>query len=367
MVKKKILVLCPYPEGVAAGQRLKYEQYIPDWRNQGYTVTVSHFSDLAFWNVLYKPKNIHLKMLGAIRGYLRRIYDLIRVRSFDLVYIFMWVTPRGTTFFERIVRLLSRRIIYDFDDSIFLENCKQPSALSMIVNLLKSGNRCRYLIKNSDQVVISSPFHEGYCKDLNKRKACVYIPCSLDTDRFIPSGEVLRHKKITIGWTGTFGSVPYLNLLKNVFMQLSEVCEYKLRIIGNFDYNLPGIDLEVIQWTKENEIEDLRVIDIGIYPLVKDEWTLGKGALKAMQYMAMGIPCVATNHGTTAKVIKHLHNGWLVDNDNEWLIALQTLINDSKERKRLGESGRETVVKNYSTNVIKHNYRKVIKSTLNYG
>ena len=120
-MKKKILILCPFPKGQAAGQRLKYEQYFEYWEEEGYEIRVSSFSDLKLWEVLYKEKYFLRKALGGLRGYLRRIRDIFLLNKFDLVYIFMWVTPYGSTFFERIVSKLSKKLIYDFDDSIHLE------------------------------------------------------------------------------------------------------------------------------------------------------------------------------------------------------------------------------------------------------
>ena len=70
--------------------------------------------------------------------------------------------------------------------------------------------------------------------------------------------------------------------MQNVFHELDKRIDFKLCVIGNFQYDLPGIDLEVIQWTKEKEVEDLQGIDIGIYPLAQDDWVLGKSGLKAL-------------------------------------------------------------------------------------
>ena len=83
-------------------------------------------------------------------------------------------------------------------------------------------------------------------------------------------------------------------------------------MIGNFDYDLPGVDLEVVRWTAEREVEDLQAIDIGVYPLPIDDWVSGKSGLKAIQYMAFGMPTVATNVGTTPRIIRHGENGMLV-------------------------------------------------------
>nr|MCS5543796.1 glycosyltransferase [SAR86 cluster bacterium] len=120
-MNKRILILCPFPEGEAAGQRLKYEQYFSSWKNDGYNIDISSFSDQSLWKVLYKEKNLGKKIFGAIKGYLRRVKDLFMVSNYDIVYIFMWVTPYGSTFFERTVRSLSKVLVYDFNDSIHLE------------------------------------------------------------------------------------------------------------------------------------------------------------------------------------------------------------------------------------------------------
>jgi len=152
----------------------------------------------------------------------------------------------------------------------------------------------------------------------------------------------------------------YLDLLRNVFLELNKRIDFKLRVIGNFQYELPGIDLEVIQWTKEREVEDLQGIDIGVYPLVQDEWVLGKSGLKAIQYMAFGLPTVATNVGTTPRIIKHMANGWLVKTDEEWIDALETLIKNPELRRNMGEAARLTVLESYSTRVIKSTYLSIL-------
>ena len=96
----KVLVICPYPVGVAAGQRLKYEQYFDNWEENGFQVTVSPFMDRRLWDIVYQKGYLFSKILGTLRGYLRRCRDILRVGNFDTVYVFMWVTPFGSSFFE---------------------------------------------------------------------------------------------------------------------------------------------------------------------------------------------------------------------------------------------------------------------------
>jgi len=361
MAGKRIFVICPFPEGVAAGQRLKYEQYFDHWRAQGYEITVSSFMDRSMWAVVYTRGNYVSKVLGTLRGYLRRVSDLFRVRDYDLVYVFMWTTPIGTSFFERLFRFLSKKLVYDVEDNVLMEKSNE---LNPLIKVLKGQGKTKFLIERADHVITSSPFLNDYCLSLNLNKACTYISSSVDTDRFLPVNSYSNENKVTIGWTGTFSSKVYLDLLRNVFLELAKRCDFRLRIIGNFEYELPEVDLEVIQWTKENEVADLQGIDIGIYPLIQDEWILGKSGLKAIQYMAFGLPTVATNVGTTPRIISHMENGWLVKTDGEWIEALETLINDAALRRKLGEAARESVENNYSIRVIKSQYISIINNLI---
>lgn len=357
MQVKKVLVVCPFPQGVAAGQRLKYEQYLDHWRENGYEVVVSSFMDEPMWNVVYTRGNYVLKILGTLRGYFRRLLDIFRIAHFDVVYIFMWVTPIGTSLFERLFRRLSKHLIYDIEDNLFME---KGNDLNPLVKILKSPDKTAFLIKSSNHVITSSPFLNDYCIEIKQNKFCTYISSSVDTALFLPANSYSNESKVTIGWTGTFSSKVYLDLLRNVFLELNKRVDFKLRVIGNFQYEFPGIDLEVIQWTKEREVEDLQGIDIGVYPLVQDEWVLGKSGLKAIQYMAFGLPTVATNVGTTPRIIKHMANGWLVKTDEEWIDALETLIKNPELRRNMGEAARHTVLENYSTHVIKSTYLSIL-------
>ena len=359
MPKEKILIICPFPFDVAAGQRLKYEQYIDHWEDEGYEVIISPFMDMPMWDIVYTSGNYFPKFIGTMKGYIRRVLDLFRARHYDVVYVFMWVTPIGTSFFERLICFLSRKIIYDVEDNVMME---RSNNLNPFVKLLKGRGKTNYLIKNVDHVITSSPFLNDYCLNLNRRRACTYISSSINTEKFLPSNTYSNDNKIVIGWTGTFSSKVYLDLLADVFVRLSKKCDFKLRVIGNFQYEMKGIDLEVIQWTKKNEVKDLQGIDIGVYPLIDNQWILGKSGLKAIQYMSFGIPTVATSVGTTPKIIKHKINGWLVNNDDEWIEALQTLIENAQLRRKIGEEARLTILNNYSTNIIKLKYISILNN-----
>jgi glycosyltransferase involved in cell wall biosynthesis len=358
-----MLILCPYPEGVAAGQRLKYEQYFDDWRALGFDLTVSPYMDMAMWNRAYAPGHYLAKALGLLRGHIRRLRDLFRIHRYDLVYVFMWVTPMGTSVFERIVRGRARALVYDVEDNVLVgQNLPKDHNPNHWAKLLKGAGKARFLIRRADHVITSSPFLNDTCLEMNEKKACTYISSSVDTDRFLPANAYEGSENVTVGWTGTHSTRIFLDLLRTVFQRLAERVKFRLKVIGNFDYELPGVDLEVVRWSAEREVADLQTFDIGVYPLAIEDWVFGKSGLKAIQYMAFGLPTVATEVGTTPRLIRDGENGLLVKTEEEWLEALERLVSDPALRRTLGEAARRDAVEKYSTRAIAAEYRRVIES-----
>lgn len=360
-VTTSILVLCPFPCGVAAGQRLKYEQYFDDWAAAGYTVTVSPFMDTAMWREAYRPGRLWGKAIGFLRGQIRRYRDLRRIAEYDLVYLFMWGTPVGTASYERTVRRKAKRLVYDLEDNILSGHAiKGGDSPNGLLRLLKGRGKVQYLVRTADHVITSSPLLNEQCLEINEALACTYISSSVNTERFLPVNTYRNERPLTIGWTGTFSSRPYLDLLRPVFVELTRQRRFKLRVIGNFEYEIRGVDLEVLQWSVEREVEQLQGIDIGVYPLPVDDWVGGKSGLKAIQYMAFGLPCVATNVGTTPRIIRDGDNGLLVESEAQWLAALVRLIDEPALRRRLGEQARRDAVTNYSLKAVAADYRRVL-------
>ena len=120
-VKKRLLIVCPYPRGVAPSQRLKYEQYFAHFEENGYDITIRPFISENFWEFVYTPGNFFKKFINAFKGYFYRSTLLFSLRKYDLVYIHLWVTPFGPPIFEWLYRTIARKIVYDIDDMVYLK------------------------------------------------------------------------------------------------------------------------------------------------------------------------------------------------------------------------------------------------------
>ena len=309
------------------------------------------------WRVVHLRGHLVKKVCGTLLGYLRRFLDYFRVGRYDLIYVFMWVTPLGSSLPELIVRKLARKLVFDVEDNVFVEVANE---VNFLPRLIKSPNKVRHLVESADHVITSSPFLNDRCETMNVNRACTFISSSVDTARFVPADRT-NGATVTIGWTGTFTSRPYLDLLQDVFARLAKEREFRLLVIGNFEYELPGVNLEVRQWSLASEVADMQALDIGIYPLEIDEWVLGKSGLKAIQYMAFGIPTVATRVGTTIDVIDDGVTGLLVESEDEWLDALRQLVDDADMRRAMGSRARDAAVARYSRTVIGAEYLSILE------
>jgi len=355
---KRILILSPYPEDVAAGQRLKYEQYYSSWIDAGFQLEKSSFFSNKTWNILWKKGNVFKKVLGTLAGYFRRLKDLRKIKDCEIVYIFMWATPIGLPFYEWLILKSGKKIIYDFDDAVFTS-----SDYFSLLNYIKGGHKSKFLIRNAHKIILSSPFNKNYCIEKNKYQSATYIPCSLNLKRFTMNTKDLLQPPI-LGWTGTFSSKPYLDTLKPIFYELKNHMDFKLVFITNFEYELPDLDLEVIEWSEKSEIDDLHKIDIGLYPLTKTPWSLGKGGLKTIQYMAAGIPTISTDFGTVKDFIVHKKNGFLVNTPSEWINAIIEITSNDELRKKIILSARQTVEERYSVSANKLKYLNILENLI---
>lgn len=356
--KKKVLILCPSPRGTVATQRLKYEQYLPALEEAGYSFTISHFQTHRFWQIIYKPGRIPEKIFWVFIGYLRRCFDLLRAPFFDAVFVNIWVTPLGFPFFEHLLFFFNKKVIYDIDDMIFLSN---DHAASRWIEKVKGKKKPIVLMKKAQYVIVCTPRLEEIALQLNKYKRVVDISSTFNTDRFIPVSSYQRSEVTTIGWTGTHSTLPLLDLLQPVLEKVSKLRNIKLSVIADKEYNMEGVNTEFKKWQESTEVADLHRFEIGVYPIQKNEWSLGKSSLKALTYMSIAIPVVATAYGTNFRVIEDKVSGLLADDEEQWIDYLIQLIDDIELRKKLGLAGRRRVEELFSVKANLPKYLQVFK------
>jgi len=360
--RKKVLLLCPYPVGVAPGQRLKYEQYFPYFASRGYDVTVSPFFSRRAWQILYRKGHIPEKALWVLFGYARRLLDLLRLPAYDGAYVFLHATPFGGSGFEACVRKLARRMVYDIDDLVFLP---QQSTSNGWISRLRRPGKIHYLMERADHVITCTPFLDNYVRERNSRTTD--ISSTIRTDFYVPTSAYQNKRPLTIGWSGSHSTAKYIQLVAPALQALAETHDFRLKVIGATGVAIPGVSVECQPWAESTEVADLAEIDVGIYPLPEEKWVLGKSGLKALQYMALGIPTVATAIGANFRVIEHARSGFLVRHQEEWRDALANLLDDANLRRAIGTAARARVVEHYSVEANQARYGQVLDGVFFQG
>lgn len=355
-MKKRILVICPHPVNVAPGQRLKYEQYFDYFRENGYAITVSPFMSKRFWDIVYKRGRLAEKIFWTIAGHLRRVFDLLRAPFYDGLYIFLWTVPFGPPLFESLFCSLNRRVVYDIDDMVFL---KPKSDANRYIAALKSSSRITYLIAHAKHVITCTPTLDEIARRYNAHTTD--ISSTINTDTYVPVNRYQNDGVITLGWSGSHATIPFLHLLDDVLREISRERRVRLLVIGSAEFSIPGVDVEAVPWREPSEVADLQRIDIGLYPLPDDEWVLGKSGLKALQYMALGIPAVATAIGANHRVVLDGVTGFLVRTPEQWKQRLLELIDDPSLRRRMGEAARRHVENTYSVRANRDTYLAILE------
>ena len=338
--KKKILVLCPHPVDRVPGQRLKYEQYFSHWENNGYEVKVSPFITSSFQDIIYKKGHFFQKAAWTIYGYFKRVLDLFRIRQYDIVYVFLWVTPFGPPFFEWMVSRLSKKIIYDIDDLVYTKYEKG------LLRMLKGKDKPVFLMKKADHVITCTPFLTEFVNKFNSHTTD--ISSTINSETYIPVNPYSNSKQLTLGWSGSHSTSKYLYLLKDVLLELYKERKFRLLVMGDPSFTIEGLEVEAMAWSGEKEISTLQQIDIGLYPLPDEEWVMGKSGLKALQYMTLAIPTIATAVGANFRVIEDGVSGYLVTTAAEWKEKLILLMDNPDLREQIGLKARERVEKHYS-------------------
>ena len=355
-----VCALTLYPFDTVPGQRFRIEQWQPFLEEQGISVDYYSFADENLTRIMPKPGNFAAKISGLAKGIFKRFNDLRILSNYDVILIYRAAAMIGPTFFERLIKLSGRPIIYDFDDAIFLENTNKANRF---FGWLKFPGKTGAICRLSNSITVGNDWLAEYARKFNP--TVTIIPSSVNTDIYVPKNKIkCDANKIVIGWTGSSTSQTHLEMFAPTLQKMFERRNFELHVHSDRLPDLPGIPFIWHQWTPENEVEVISNFDIGIMPLPDDEWSHGKCSMKALLYMSLGIPTVCSDVGMNREVINHGQNGFLASNETEWLNSLEKLIDDENLRIKLGKEARETVVEKYSMKKCAALFGKVIKDSI---
>jgi glycosyltransferase involved in cell wall biosynthesis len=338
-----VAAFVPYALSAAPSQRFRIEQWAPYISEAGISVVLDPFADEELTSLLQRPgRNLRkaLLTLGALR---RRALQAANLPPGQLVFLHRAACLAGPPVVERWLKHRGHPIVYDFDDAIYLLH---TAAANRPLAWLKQAGKTATICRLSDHVVVGNGHLAGWGRRHNP--AVTIVPSSIDTDLYRPHPERAASQRLVVGWMGSSTSQTYLEAFGPMLQALTSSLPVELRVISNRRPALPEVPLTWRPWSAETEVADLAELDVGIMPLPDEEWALGKCALKALQYMALAVPTVASAVGANREVIEQGVNGFLASSTEEWVECIGGLAANLELRHCIGRAGRRTVEERFS-------------------
>ena len=327
---KKILYLLFNPSPSA---RVRATIYREEFINKNITVTYYNFYSILLTKILENKfvKNISVaknlfKILNKSDLFFKEKYILNVSKNYDGIVLIKYVNP---IFLKKLRKKSNAKLLYDFDDSMWLDSFVGLEMFKEITKNVDFISCDNYILKEKAILYNKNTFIQKGPTNVE-----LYNPAKKKSN-----------KNIIIGWLGSPGTLFYLYGIYNVLESISK--KYKnviFRIIGsgeNFNnyFNFENVRVEAISsYNEATMIEELHKIDIGVFPVFKNEMSYGRGSLKATIYMSFKIPVVAQSIGNNLSLINNGINGYLADSEDDWINALSLLIEDKNKRESIADN-----------------------------
>lgn len=314
--------------------------------NKDYNISVHSFLDSEYLQNLYGKKSSNkLKILFA---YLSRVFSLLTAsKNLIIEYELFPYTP----YWVEKLFLKNKQYILNFDDNVW-DNYKDKFWLN---------KKYDKLVQHADGVIVANDFLFEKVKSLNS--TIIKIPTAIDLEDYTEVTE--KNKVFTLVWIGTPMTYRYIESHAEIFKELAKKITYELCIIATEELKsraIDGVNMKFVEWSLENEVHYLKQAHVGIMPLDKDMFSQGKSAFKLIQYLAAGIPLVASPIGENNHIIKEGRNGYLVSSDEQWIEKMELLYQDKVLREQLAINSQKDAY-NYSIQKYFPLYKDFIDST----
>lgn len=337
-------------------------------------------------NIRFFPRDVHVRVfpgitseaaraaasggsLGRLAFLLvevaRKLRHLWLARRYDVIVVQKGLTVMNVRGLPALLFALGRPVVFDFDDAVYLE---APQALRWPgLSWLFRGRQVMDMMPRFHSVVAGNRFLAEVARAVNPRVVVIGTP--MDTDWY-RQRSVRRVAPLVIGWSGSTTTNHYVARLGPILARLAAAGhDFEFRVISNDDRGIDWARLGVartafVPWRLESLVNDLLEIDIGVMPLDDDEWSRSKCGGKILQYMACGIPAVASPVGINSAVLEDGVSGFLAANDDAWVSALETLLLDADLRARMGAAARRAVEREHCNRVTSPRLLEVLRGVV---
>ncbi|TAL73195.1 MAG: glycosyltransferase [Rhodanobacter sp.] len=319
-----------------ASSRLRMLQYVPHLSHLG--VTVDHrplLSDM-YVRALFAGSRYRSRTLAMV-GYANRIAELQTSAAYDLDWIEGELLPFVPRIIEKVLAWRRRPFVVEYDDALFHRYGLSASAVVRTA----LGRKIGAVMREATYVIAGNDYLAEYARRAGAERIAI-VPTVVDAARYVPRAHCNRGR-LVIGWIGSPVTQHYLYELRDVLREICARHGAVVMLVGaspDAAKHLVGVPLDCVAWSEHNEPDLVAAMDVGIMPLLDGPWERGKCGYKLVQYMACGLPVVASPVGVNPDLVESGVTGFLPSDLGEWVNALSSLLGDAATRTRMGEAGR---------------------------
>ena len=327
-----------------AGVRYRVATFARMLEDEGHTCVLCLPAGSRLFERFWEYGSRWKKLLYYTQVFIRRWLQLRHVPGADVVVCFRQVFPFGPPVFERLIRVLNRRMVYDIDDALWEQAAYSSGRFAKLVDSDWTAKVCPLCAHG----IVGNAYLERHVVQHNPN--VTVVPTCVDADVHTAKSypERAPGEPVVLGWVGLRNNLGFMEVIEDVLRDLVQRHDLVLRVTSNGEYDFDGIPVINRRWQLEHEAEYLQEPDIGLMPLTESKRAQGKCAFKALQFMAVGTPCVVSPVGMNADIVEQGVTGFLASTPDEWREALEGLIQDAELRRTMGQAAREFVLERYS-------------------
>lgn len=327
-----------------ASSRYRTYQYLDAFRAAGWECVIHPLFNDAY--LAHKYQHGKVSWWSAFGALLGRLWAVLTVPARSVVVIEYELLPYFPALLERWLILRRCQILVDYDDALFHQYDRHPNL--WVRRFL--GGKIATVMRLARTVVAGNEYLADYARRAGARRVEI-IPTVIDLARYPPRVADSSNPTFTIGWIGSPSTARYLHDIAPALAAFCARVQASVRLVGSGPITLPGVPVDLVDWRDDTEVAEISQFDVGIMPLPDESWARGKCGFKLIQYMACGLPVVASPVGVNKELVEEGVNGFQATTTEDWLAALYSLYEDAELRQRMGTAGRQRVEQQYCLSV----------------
>lgn len=339
----RILTLTRY-ERLGSSSRVRFYQYFPYLESRGVEITCAPFFNDTYVQRLYAGQTVN--RTSILFAYLKRFLTLFKSRQYNLIWVEKELFPWLPAWFEKFLEAAGIPYIVDYDDAVFHRYDLHPTAV--VRSLLK--HKIDRVMRGAVIVVAGNAYLMNRAKEAGAKRIEI-LPSVVDVRSYTAKTHGIG-SPFRIGWIGSPVTAQYLEMIREALTQLARDANISLTLIGAENkIPFPHISTTILPWDEKLERSIGELFDVGIMPLVDGPFERGKCGYKLVQYMAGGLPVIASPVGVNKQMVEPGMNGYLATTTEEWLLAFRSLVHNHQFALEMGKAGRQKAEQLYNLQI----------------